>query len=60
MDLEQEIMITCPYCGAHYKTVCDTSTGDCSMVEDCEVCCHPITINLHCHVGTVDSVDCDR
>jgi hypothetical protein len=60
MDLEVESRVVCPYCGAVFTTVVDTSFGTFSTIEDCEVCCRPIALNVHCHYGEIDSVDFDR
>ena len=60
MELEVESHIICPYCGANYTTVVDTSAGTFSTIEDCEVCCRPIAVNVHCHYGEIDSVEIDR
>ena len=34
----------CPCCGETISMVLDTSEGEQSYVEDCEVCCRPILI----------------
>lgn len=60
MDLELEQEIVCPYCGSTFTTLVDTSAGTFSTIEDCEVCCRPIAINVHCHSGEVEFVDVDR
>src|SRR5580692_10918870 len=60
MDLEVESRVVCPYCGAVFTTVVDTSFGTFSTIEDCEVCCRPIAVNVHCHCGEVESVEIDR
>jgi cysteine-rich CPXCG protein len=60
MELEVQSHIHCPYCGASFTTVIDTSAGTFETIEDCEVCCRPISINVHCHYGEVDSVEIDR
>jgi hypothetical protein len=60
MDLEVESRVVCPYCGALFTTVIDTSSGTFSTIEDCEICCRPIALNVHCHSGEIDSVDFDR
>jgi hypothetical protein len=60
MDLEVESQIMCPYCGAVFTTVVDTSSGAFSTIEDCEVCCRPIAVNVHCHYGEIESVEIDR
>jgi hypothetical protein len=60
MDLEVESRVVCPYCGAVFTTVVDTSSGTFSTIEDCEICCRPIALNVHCHYGEVESVEFDR
>ena len=60
MNLEEEIEVTCPYCGALFTTFADTSEGSFSTIEDCEVCCRPIEINVACHAGEVEGVEVAR
>ena len=38
--------IECPYCGEWINLVLDTSAGPQQYIEDCQVCCRPITVNL--------------
>jgi hypothetical protein len=40
------VVVTCPYCGEPFETSADASAGMCSYVEDCQVCCQPIEIEL--------------
>lgn len=37
---------TCPYCGEPVELVIDASAGDQSYIEDCEVCCRPMSISF--------------
>lgn len=46
MDSLQEIIIQCPYCGEGITVVADSSDAGQSYIEDCEVCCRPITLSL--------------
>lgn len=39
--------VECPYCGEVISLVLDTSAGAQRYIEDCHVCCRPITVNLH-------------
>lgn len=39
--------IDCPYCGESNLILVDTTAGDQVYVEDCEVCCQPILINVN-------------
>ena len=38
--------ISCPWCGERFEAVLDPSAGDAEYVEDCPVCCRPITLRL--------------
>jgi hypothetical protein len=51
-----EIQIQCPHCGEIIATTADTSQGDYSTIEDCEVCCSPMTIEVTCRPGEVEDV----
>ena len=38
-----ERSISCPYCGESLKVLLDASDLDEEYIEDCQVCCKPIT-----------------
>jgi cysteine-rich CPXCG protein len=38
--------ISCPYCGESIEILVDESAGDQSYIEDCQVCCRPITLSI--------------
>lgn len=38
--------ISCPYCGEAIELLIDDSAGDQHYIEDCQVCCRPITISV--------------
>lgn len=38
--------ISCPSCGESIEIVIDTSLDDQQYIEDCQVCCRPITVNV--------------
>jgi hypothetical protein len=40
------VRVACPYCGEQFETSVDASAGLCSYVEDCQVCCQPIDMEL--------------
>lgn len=40
--------VECPYCGEWIELLLDLSAGSQSYVEDCQVCCRPIQIDLIC------------
>ncbi len=61
MDYEVEIRLSCPYCGSEFERVVDTSEGGTvSTIEDCETCCRPISLNLHCRAGNIEWAEVDR
>ena len=37
---------SCPYCGEPIRLIVDTSEGASEYIEDCEVCCRPMTVVL--------------
>ncbi|WP_133501762.1 CPXCG motif-containing cysteine-rich protein [Cognatilysobacter terrigena] len=38
---------TCPYCGEPITLFVDASAGDQTYIEDCTVCCRPMTVIVH-------------
>jgi len=40
------VVVGCPYCGEHFETSADASAGPCKYVEDCQVCCQPIEMEV--------------
>jgi uncharacterized Zn finger protein len=59
MDWLVEIEIACPHCGEVFPLEIDTSQGDHVILEDCTVCCRPITLRLECRPGEVVRVTTD-
>ena len=51
-----EIQVQCPHCGEIITTTADTSQGDYVTIEDCEVCCAPMSIEVACEPGRVEAV----
>ena len=39
-----EHFFTCPYCWEEISMVLDTSVSSQTYIEDCEVCCRPISV----------------
>jgi hypothetical protein len=54
--------IHCPYCGERIEILLDASAGEQSYIEDCQVCCRPISVRVsldddgepHARVSTDD------
>jgi len=40
------VVVHCPYCGEAFESSADASAGPCKYVEDCQVCCQPIEMEL--------------
>ena len=38
--------IACPYCGETITLALDVSAGPQRYIEDCHVCCRPITVDV--------------
>lgn len=36
--------VTCPYCGEQIELIIDCSIPEQEYIEDCEVCCRPISL----------------
>jgi hypothetical protein len=44
--LEGFVTLSCPYCAESYGVAVDLSAGSQSYIEDCQVCCQPINLQL--------------
>ena len=42
----EEARIQCPYCGESLDITLDPSAGSQSYIEDCDVCCRPIELQV--------------
>ncbi len=43
----EEAVVTCPGCWEQIELTVDPSAGSQVYVEDCSVCCQPMTVHLH-------------
>lgn len=46
MNPQEEISSQCPYCGEPITLLIDCSEPQQSYIEDCEVCCRPMTVSV--------------
>lgn len=46
MKLLTEEMVNCPYCGEKLEVLIDPEDAGQQYIEDCQVCCRPITFNV--------------
>jgi len=44
---------TCPYCWESITMLLDLTVEDQNYVEDCEVCCNPISVNFRVEQGEI-------
>jgi hypothetical protein len=59
MNLLEPVIIDCPYCGEAIEILLDCSVDEQEYIEDCAVCCRPITLVVSC-IGTDISVQARR
>ncbi len=41
-----EHLVECPYCGEHIDLLIDCSIMNQQYIEDCQVCCRPIDVDI--------------
>lgn len=46
MEPLQELGISCPYCGETITLLVDGTLAEQHYIEDCEVCCQPMVVQL--------------
>ena len=46
MNLLEEKTVLCPYCGEGITVLIDCSLLEQSYIEDCQVCCRPIMLDV--------------
>jgi hypothetical protein len=44
MNTVEPVEISCPYCGELIEVLVDPSVESQSYIEDCQVCCRPISL----------------
>jgi hypothetical protein len=44
--LGEFVDIDCPYCGERYVTPIDLTVGGATFIEDCQICCRPIELEV--------------
>ncbi|WP_083839436.1 CPXCG motif-containing cysteine-rich protein [Methylophaga frappieri] len=52
MQAIQEHAVNCPYCGEVISLLIDSSEVFQDYIEDCEVCCRPIRLQIDCGDGS--------
>lgn len=57
MELEAETQ--CPHCWQTITILVDTSVAHQQIIEDCEVCCNPITFEIWVEDDEISSITAD-
>ncbi|MDC7994321.1 CPXCG motif-containing cysteine-rich protein [Altibacter sp. HG106] len=52
-----EHFFQCPHCWEPISMLVDVSVSQQTYIEDCEVCCNPIQIHVHCQGGAIESFE---
>ena len=60
MNLQEEVEIECPYCGERITLLVDGSAGSQEYIEDCQVCCRPISLCVTVNEGGPPQVEARR
>jgi hypothetical protein len=50
MEFLSQKLVSCPYCGETIEVLIDQEEAGQQYIEDCQVCCRPITFNIS--IGT--------
>jgi hypothetical protein len=51
--MPETIDASCPYCGEPIELMVDASAGSSSYIEDCQVCCRPMQVDVEVDGGQV-------
>lgn len=60
MNLQEEVEIDCPYCGERLSLLVDCSVANQEYIEDCQVCCRPISLQVMVSAAGVPQVSVRR
>lgn len=52
-----EHFFQCPYCWEEISMLLDSSVANQTYIEDCEVCCNPIEINIQFNNTELINID---
>jgi hypothetical protein len=60
MEGESEVFFQCPYCFSSISMVFEIFYGEQQYIEDCEVCCQPISVSYSVHDNQVTNLQIER
>ena len=52
-----EHFFQCPYCWDEISMLLDSSVSNQTYIEDCEVCCNPLEINIEFKNNTIIKIE---
>jgi len=55
--MTEEYFFTCPYCWQQVSFILDPSVESQEYIEDCEVCCNPIEVEVAVEEGEIVSFE---
>jgi transcription elongation factor Elf1 len=55
-----DTVVACPFCGEPTEISVDDEAGDDTLVQDCDVCCHPIEVRTRVGVDGEVTVSVER
>ena len=55
-----EYFFQCPYCWEQISMLIDTSQSRQNYIEDCEICCNPIQIDVTCEDQEIVSFEAEN
>jgi hypothetical protein len=57
--LETTAEVTCPHCGEIITLLIDLSVESQSYIEDCAVCCQPMSVTYSAEAGELSDIQVD-
>jgi hypothetical protein len=58
--MQEDAVITCPYCWESLDILLDLSIPEQDYIEDCQVCCQPIRVAYGSDDGKLTRLDAHR
>lgn len=55
--MSEEYFFMCPHCWQSISFILDLSVHDQEYIEDCEVCCNPIEVEIQVQEGEITGFD---
>jgi transcription elongation factor Elf1 len=56
-QMQESEKIQCPFCGQTFALEVDTTQAEQVFTVDCEICCRPMEVSVHCEDGEVLDLD---